>query len=62
MMRGTKGTLGSMKEGTKSKARSTGRMTAGKGGAVSAKASGHSASSHGLPASRKTSARKSTSK
>lgn len=58
-MRGTKETLGGMKEGRKSKSRTAGKSTAAKGMKPAAKISGHLESGHGsLAGSRKASIRK----
>lgn len=58
-MRGTKETLGGMKEGKKSKSRAAGKLTAGKGMKPAAKTSSHPEIGHGGPsASRKASIRK----
>ncbi len=46
-MRGTKETLGGMKEGTKSKGRAVGKATTGKGIKSAGKVSGHLESGHG---------------
>jgi hypothetical protein len=46
-MRGTKETLGGMKEGTKSKGRTVGSATTGKGIKSAGKMSGHLESGHG---------------
>lgn len=59
MMRGTKETLGGMKEGTKSKSRTAGPVTVGKAVKPAGKTSGRVESEHGSVAgSRKTSIRK----